>query len=544
MLLGPSGSGKSTLALCLNGLIPHIVGGYSRGQVTVAELDCNQTPVSGLAQEVGIVFQDPEAQFVTMTVEEEIAFGLENLCVPPQEMDKRIQDALEQVDMASYRRRRVDMLSGGEKQRLALAALLGMKPGILVFDEPTANLDPIGTRQVFDTIACLKETGCYTIVIIEHKLDDLMHLIDRVVALTGEGKVLADGEPHLVFDEQGEFLLEHGIWMPQVVSLAHRLSSRGLFLDPFPITLSEAEHALLKVDSSFKSNRNHAEIDTIDKVKNLAIEVRDLSFTYANNTVLKNINLRIPQGDFLAIVGANGAGKTTLAQHLIDVLHPPSGSVFLGGNDVTSISARDLIRRVGYVFQNPEHQFITNSVAQEIGFGLRLIGESEEDIENRVTQLLSEFGLANLAKANPFTLSHGEKRRLSVATMLAVGQETLVLDEPTFGQDQRNATALMQLLNELHKAGRTVIIITHDMNLVAEYARHVAVMSAGEILFHGTVAEVFSSPELLAQARLTLPPMVELSRRLPQDYSELRDLYTLDEFLEAIASSSLREVSN
>lgn len=439
LLLGPSGSGKSTLALCLKGLIPHIIGGQQEGQVSVAGRVTDQTSVSELAQQVGIVFQDPEAQFVTMTVEEEIAFGLENLCVPPQEMDGRIQDALEQVDLAQYRQRRVDALSGGEKQRLALAAMLAMGPDILIFDEPTANLDPVGTRQVFDTIARFKKTGRYTTLIIEHKLDDLMHLIDRVIVLTAQGKILADGTPHQIFNEQAETLLEHGIWMPQTVILAQQLRSRGLKLEPFPLTLSAAEQALRHAIFSSTPRREPPDIEPVDDPRPPAIEVFDLSFTYTETAVLKKIKLRIPQGDFLAIVGANGAGKTTLAQHLVDILHPPDNTVFLAGDDVTHISSRDLIRRVGYVFQNPEHQFITNSVAHEIGFGLRLTGEAEDKIKSHVTQLLTQFGLANLAKANPFTLSHGEKRRLSVATMLAVGQETLILDEPTFGQDQRNA---------------------------------------------------------------------------------------------------------
>ncbi len=542
LLLGPSGSGKSTLALCLNGLIPQVIGGRMAGQVRVAGLDTREAPVSDLAQQVGILFQDPEAQFVTMTVEDEIAFGLENLRVPPEEMEGRIQDALDEVGIAHYRRQRVDALSGGEKQRLALAALLAMRPQVLVFDEPTANLDPVGTRQVFETIAQLKRTGRYTIVIIEHKLDDLMHLVDRVVALTNAGTVLADGAPRVVFDTQAHSLLEHGIWMPQTALLAHSLRSQGVDLTPFPLTLPQAERALLAAGVRFSPNGHHPATRMEDD-RPPAVEVRDLSFSYGKTAVLKDINLRIPQGDFLALVGANGAGKTTLAQHLVDVLPPPRGSVLLNGEDVTTLPARDLIRHVGYVFQNPEHQFITDSVAHELEFGLRLMGLPEAEINQRVEDLLAQFGLLALARANPFTLSHGEKRRLSVATMLAVGQETLILDEPTFGQDQRNAQALMQVLRDLHAAGRTVMMITHDMNLVADYAQHVVVMAEGRILFHGTPEAAFVQPNLLAEAHLTLPPLTELSKRLAARFPDWPRLHTVRQYLAALTTVHAKEVT-
>ena len=549
LLLGPTGSGKSTLALCLNGLIPQVMGGRMNGRVRIAGLDTRETPISELTQQVGIVFQDPEAQFVTMTVEDEIAFGLENLRVPPEEMDGHIREALARVGMTRYRRRRVDALSDGEKQRLALATLLAMRPRVLVFDEPTANLDPVGTREVFDTITQLKRTGRYTIILVEHKLDELMHLVDRVVALTPNGNILTDGPPQAVFRDQADVLLEHGIWMPQTALLAHRLRGRGVRLEPFPITLEQAEQALLQVTRGKNTQcatRNPAlsEAEGTPHETNdppPAVQVRNLSFSYDGPVVLDDINLRVPQGDFLAIVGANGAGKTTLAKHLIDVLHPPRGSVLLEGSDVTRIAARDLIRRVGYVFQNPEHQFITESVAHELSFGLRLMGLPEAEIETRVGALLEQFGLSHLARANPFTLSQGEKRRLSVATMLAVGQDTLILDEPTFGQDQRNAEALMQMLSKLHAAGRTVIMITHDMTLVAEYARHVAVMVEGQLRFHGPTADVFARPELLAQARLTLPPLAELSQRLAAHHPAWGGLLTVDQFLAAFTTVQAME---
>lgn len=515
LLLGASGSGKSTLALTFNGLIPHEIGSVMKGQVRVEGIDTQQVRVAQLAQRVGILFQDPDAQFATLTVEDEIVFGLENLSVAPAYMDAQIQQALEQVGLSGYRDRRVHQLSGGEKQRIALASLLAMKPAILVFDEPTANLDPIGTEDVFALIRRCKELGQHTIVLIEHKLDGVLDLIDRVIVLGPAGAILADGPPQHIFSTALPLLQEHGIWIPQVAHLAHQLHERGLTLHPFPITLQGAEETLRRKEivNNMVSETNSIVPDN-PPASQAAIEVRALSFQIGQKAILDQISLHVPRGNFLALVGANGAGKTTLAQHFVDIQHPPRSTVWLHGKDVTRIKARDLVQQVGYVFQNPEHQFITDSVAGEITYGLRMMGLSQREITERTEAMLERFGLAHLARANPFTLSHGEKRRLSVATMLAIGQQTLILDEPTFGQDQRNANNLLELLHTLHTEGRTIVVITHDMALVAQYATHVAVMDRGRLLYHGTPADLFTRPTLLAQAHLTLPPLTRLAERL------------------------------
>jgi len=553
LLLGASGSGKSTLALTLNGLIPHALGVQMEGSVAVDGLDTRRHSVAELAQRVGIVFQDPDAQFVTLTVEDEIAFGLENLCLPPAEMDERIDRALAQVELPHARQRRVDQLSGGEKQRIALAALLAMEPSVLVFDEPTANLDPLGTRDVFALIRRLKLSGHHTIVLIEHKLDELMQLIDRVVVLGAQGAIVADGPPRTVFSEYAGVLDERGVWVPQVARLAHRLRAQGITLEPFPITLPEAEQALRTRSGDAQAWRTretqetHGTAEQRDAATSgfvdryalasqqqtagaaAAIDVRKLSFSYGRRRILEQIDLQVPRGDFLALVGANGAGKTTLAQLLVAILRPPHGTVLLDGHDVTRLDSRRLFRQIGYVFQNPEHQFVTDSVADEVGYGLRVLGLADDEIAARTAALLERFGLARYARANPFTLSHGEKRRLSVATMLAMGQQTLILDEPTFGQDQRNAEALLALLSALHDEGRTIVIVTHDMALVAEYARHVAVLAGGRLLYHGAVPALFGQPELLAQARLTLPPIAQLAQRLARDDAAWAGVQTLEQ---------------
>ncbi|MCS7060411.1 MAG: energy-coupling factor transporter ATPase [Anaerolineae bacterium] len=511
LLLGPSGCGKSTLALCLSGLIPNSLEVDFSGRVLVEGIDTRQADRAALAQRVGVVFQDPDAQFVMLDVESELAFGLENLCVPPAEIDLRIQSALSMAGMPDRRHDKVWQLSGGQKQRVALAALLAMRQRIIVFDEPTANLDPAGVCEVFAAIADLKRSGQHTLVLIEHRLDELMDVVDRVVVMAEQGRIVADGDPHEVFDQHFEVLQQLGVWVPQVSALGHRLRVR-----PTPVTLAEARERLpgraasVKTADLFSPASNNAPPSTHQP----AICVRHLSFHYGARLALDEVDLTVPRHDFVAIVGANGAGKTTLAGCIAGLLTPPAGSVFVDGRDVTTLSPQALARHVGFVFQNPEHQFVADTVADELRFSLRRVNLSPTQVEQRVEEMLARFRLTQYAAANPFTLSHGEKRRLSVATTLMMGQEILILDEPTFGQDQHTAGELMALLRTLHREGRTVLIITHDMTLVAECACTVVVMSAGRVLFHGPTRLAFAQPDLLAEARLDLPPLARLAHQL------------------------------
>ncbi|MEX1249026.1 MAG: energy-coupling factor transporter ATPase [Anaerolineales bacterium] len=534
LILGPSGSGKSSLALTVNGLIPHSIGEVLAGNVRLAGLDTQEHPVAELARKAGIVFQDPDSQFATMKVEDEIVFGLENLQVDPSLMGAMIEQALHQVGMDHARLRPVAALSGGEKQRVALAALLAMQPEVLVFDEPTANLDSMGTQLVFALLTQLKAQGQHTLVLIEHKLDELMHLVDRVVVLDDEGRIFAAGVPRQIFDKQGEALKRLGVWMPQICLLAHELRKRGVQMPKFPITLGEAvkvlDPALLGIPD-MNGSQPGGKQNEVKPSRLPVFDVRDLSFAYGSLPALHGVRLEVAPGDFLAIVGPNGAGKSTLAKHLIGLIRPPAGTVIFEGLDMSRIHAKDLAHRVGYVFQNPEHQFVTEQVASEVAYGLRVMGLAEEVVQSRSADLLEMFGLARYAKANPFTLSHGEKRRLSVAAMLAMGQDTLILDEPTFGQDERNAGALMSLLQELNAQGKTIVMITHDMRLVAEYATRVAVMPQGGVEFLGPPAELFEQTELLARANLNLPPLARLAALLSARHPQVRGFAKLEDFL-------------
>ena len=354
-----------------------------------------------------------------------------------------------------------------------------------------------------------------------------------MLILAPDGTLLAQGEPRQVFAEEAIRLEEYGIWLPQVAELAQRLG-----IAPLPLTVDETVEALAGRPYDARAvMRGRA---TAAPARRLAIKIKDLDFTYPHGTVaLQGASLTVAEGDFFALLGPNGSGKTTLANHIISILHPPPGRVRVLGRDVTEMSTYELTQAVGYVFQNPEHQFVADTVYDEMAYSLRVRGVEEEAIREQVEPLLAEFGLMPYARMNPFALSQGQKRRLSVATMLAVGQRILILDEPTFGQDRLTAQRLMERLEALNAAGVTVIIITHDMRLVAEYARQVAVLLDGQVVYQGTVKDLYRDEGLLATTSLAPPPLYELSRRLKETDRAFPDLMTVDEFYQVFGDEGL-----
>ncbi|MBP1946230.1 ABC transporter ATP-binding protein [Methanobacterium petrolearium] len=533
LLLGPSGSGKSTLALALNGIIPHTIPGKMNGTVSFQGQDNNQTPVYEITQKIGIVFQDPEAQFVSLNVEEELVFGMENLCYSTEEMEEKIIDSLKKVDMLDYRYRNVYSLSGGEKQKILLAALMAFRPSVFIFDEPTANLDPVGTLEFFKTVESLKKTDEHTIIIIEHKLDELIHLVDRVIVMGKEGVKLLEGTPYEVFGENSDLLIKNGIWIPQTALLAHKLVQNNIKLNNIPLSIDEAYNSFKK----FKPLGNGLKRENCTELTHHSspvLDIRDLSFAYDDKEVLKNLSLKVHKGDFLAIIGANGAGKTTLAKNIVNIIHPPSGKVFVEGKDVLKIPTEELCHKVGYVFQNPEHQFIKNTVEEQLTFGLQSRGFPSEKIVNWLDSTLEKFKIKQYAKSSPYMLSHGQKRLLSVATMLTLGQDILILDEPTFGQDLKSSNELLTFLKTLNELGKTIIIITHDMNIVAKHAQNVLVMAEGEAIFNGSTHKLFKNNSILKKARLTIPPLLQLSVNLSQYYEGWNGMATVEEYVNAL----------
>ncbi|MGI5286454.1 ABC transporter ATP-binding protein [Nonomuraea polychroma] len=497
LLLGPSGSGKSSLSLTVNGLVPHSVPAELDGVVKVAGLDTRRTPVAALASRVGMVFQDPDAQVVTGSVMDEVCFALENLLLPVPEIEHRAAEALEQVGLADRADDDPATLSGGGRQRLALACALAMRPEVLVLDEPTANLDPVAAQELYRHLVRVEAA----VLLIEHNLDDVIAHVDRVVVLDAAGSVRLSGPPREVFGRRVEETAATGVWLPTATLAARRLAALGVELDPAPLTPEELGAALTTRPS----------LPPLVSVTRPAppseapgIAVRGLTVRHGERTALHEVSLDVPPGDFLAIVGVNGAGKSTLAQAMAGVRTPPRGAVRIGGKDVASLPARELSDLVGFVFQNPEHQFVTGSVADELAHGLRVRKLAEGD---RVSRLLDRFDLARHRDANPFTLSHGEKRRLSVATALICEPHVLVLDEPTFGQDRSRAAQLLDLLIMLNDEGRTVVIVTQDLQLVTEHARHVALLAGGRLVAHGPVERILREDALLEKAGLRPPPL-------------------------------------
>lgn len=546
LILGPSGCGKSTIGLCLAGLIPTSLPAGLEGQIMLAGHDASALTVGERTAKIAMVFQDPEAQFCMLTVEDEVAFGLENLAVPREEMDGRIAEALSLVGLSDRRRERIDRLSGGQKQRLALACVLARRPAILFLDEPTSNLDPATRYGFFQLLRALRrEQPDLTLIIVEHVLDDLIEMVDRVLVLSPQGRVLAVGAPDEVFDLKGQELDRLGIWLPQVTALARKLRLAGVPVARLPLTVKEAVSELDSLAVRRTVTRGDSRLPALAKP---AISVRNLTFRYQSGPeVLRRISLDVPPGSFFALVGPNGSGKTTLASHFVGILRSLPGRIHLLGDDVTRLTTAQITDRVGYVFQNPEHQFVEQRVEDELAYSLQLRQRPPNEIKTIVGRLLEAFGLEPYRALNPFSLSQGQKRRLSVATMLTLGQRILVLDEPTFGQDRNTAHALMERLCGLHQDGVTVFVITHDIQSVADYAQHVAVLVDGEIRFSGPTRALFANHALLREASLRPLPLHELARATGIAYADgtlpmsLRDWYPFFGVDQETLSNSERE---
>jgi len=385
---------------------------------------------------------------------------------------------------------------------------------VLFLDEPTANLDPAARFEFVQLLRELRQTRPdLSVIIVEHVLDDLIDLVDRVLVLTAEGTLLAVGAPRAVLDRRTQELDALGIWLPQVTALAHKLRLAGLRVPDLPLSVSEAAAAfgpLLKVGCILPDGAVPVAPD-----QPAALDVRNLSARYEHGPeVLHDVGLRVPRGAFCALVGPNAAGKTTLATYLVGIRAPEPGRVHLFDDDITTLSTADLTARVGYVFQNPEHQFVEQRVEDELAYSLRLRDRAPDEIAQIVDGLLRSFGLDACRACSPFGLSQGQKRRLSVATMLAVGQRALVLDEPTFGQDRHTAHALMERLLALQREGVTLLTITHDMQMVADYAESAIVLVGGRVRFAGSAAALFAQHALLEEAALRPPPLHALARLL------------------------------
>ncbi len=495
LLTGPSGCGKSTLASLVKGLIREGV----TGSILVDGEAAAALAVPELAQRVGMVFQNPDLQFFGATVLEDVAFGPENLGMPRDEIRARAGEALAAAGCDHLAGRAIASLSGGERQRVAIAGALAMRPRLLVLDEPTSDLDPGGRREVLEALAALRERGV-TVLLIEHNLEDAAEYADRFLVMDA-GRLILDDTPAGALPDPARRLAAIGVCPPQRYVLA-----RSLGLD------DASDGALLGTLEGRTPCPPPARGCGEGSAGPLAIAFEHVTTERDGRRVLDDVSFRVGRGEFVAIVGPNGAGKSTLAAHLIGFLRPTRGRVLVGDRDAAEESVPALARRTGYLFQNPDHQLFMDTVAREIGFGLANYGITNAG--ERVARAMEQHGLSTFAGRPPQSLSRGQRQRVAVASILTMEPDVLILDEPTTGQDRGHLRALMEEMAGLHRAGRTVLLITHDLGLVAAYADRVLVMKGGRLVFDGTPSALFYGGELVESLGWHPPVAIRLGRAL------------------------------
>jgi energy-coupling factor transport system ATP-binding protein len=514
-VMGASGAGKSTLAKCLNRIVPEFEDGDFHGTIRIAGESLEVLRVCDVAPKVGMVFQDFESQLFSTNVAHEVAFAMEQVGMDRSEMDRRIMPALEAVGLRGFEHRDPMSLSGGEKQRLAIASVLALRPSVIVLDEPTTDLDPEGRAEVFELIKKLRAQGL-SLIVIEHESEEL-RAADRILVLR-EGEIAADGPPSEVF-ARTELLTACGVRPP---GLGHALALLGI--DAQPKSVEQAYDAIVRAypgvagttyDSIARSHVSEPpEPGGSASAASAFIGIEDVSFSYSGGPrVLDSIDLKVEAGEFLAIVGQNGSGKTTLAKHIVGLLKPATGRVTIDGKDRAQMRPAETARAVAYVFQNPDHQIFAATVEDEVAFGPRNFGLPDDEIRRRCDEALEAVGLQNERQSDPFLLSKGERQRLAVASVLVLRPRMLILDEPTTGLDHREQLRMMALVRDLNRSGIAIVIITHTPWLVAEYARRVVLMRKGAKIFDGGVREFFMQDELLRSSSFRAPEITELSRR-------------------------------
>ena len=520
-IIGENGAGKSTLCQAFNGLVPGFFKGAYGGKVLIGDTEVAKTTVSKLCQKVGLVFQNPFNQLsgAKETVFEEIAFGLQNFGVPKEEMISRVNEMMELLDIADYRDRNPFDLSGGQMQRVALAGILAMKPEVIVLDEPTSQLDPAGSEEVFAAVDKLAKSGI-TIIMVEQKLEKLAEYCDRILLLH-QGKQIAFDSPEQIFSR--EDLQNYGVNPPAYTRICQAF---GVKKDNgcYPASLKDALvlKDLFPEENVFglgkKSLDHNAEIrskrEETASCEQSVFNIEHLKFQYVENVpVLQDVNLTIDNRP-TAIIGQNGAGKTTLVKLLKGLLKPVGGSIYYDGNDMAEKSVAMLAGEIGYVFQNPDDQIFKYHVIDEVMFGPQNIGMTKERAREQAVAALKLVGLEQLADENPYDLELAERKLVAIASVLAMDTKVLILDEPTIAQDWKGRKIIQKMIRDLSSQGKTVIAILHDMDFVAESFERVIVMAHGKVLADGTKEEVFAQKEILAQARIDQPYLTKLCQQL------------------------------
>ena len=514
LIVGPSGSGKSTLGQCLNGIIPNIYKGQASGHLKVKGQDAFASSIYDKSNLVSTVLQDTDGQFIGLSVAEDLAFALENDMVELPVMKEKVQHWAEKLDLVNLLQHRPQDLSGGQKQRVSLAGVLIDESPILLFDEPLDNLDPKSGQDAIDLIDQIHREAGTTTIIIEHRLEDVLYRsVDRLV-LVNDGRILFDDHPDLLL--KTTLLAENGIREPLYLTTLRQLG----------LDIAEMDHlsdlASLDLPALPFSKETVGEA-TQERDSNL-FSVEHISFSYGKRPVLQDISLEISKGERIAIVGKNGAGKSTLAKAFCQFIQA-EGAYSWQGKDIKADSIKERAERIGYVLQNPNQMISETMIFDEVALGLRLRGLPEEEIEERVLAVLKTCGLYEFRNWPVSALSFGQKKRVTIASILVLGPEVILLDEPTAGQDQRNYTEIMNFLDELNQKGHTIIMITHDMQLMLDYSDRAIVIVDGQVLADKSPAQVLTDKDLIAAANLKETSIFTLAKKLGVDPLALTEFY-------------------
>ena len=515
LILGPSGSGKSTLAQCLNGIIPNIHKGQAKGQVRIDGQDIFKQSIYDKSQSVSTVLQDPDGQFIGLTVAEDLAFALENDCADQSEMKDKVALWAERLDLTSLLNHRPQDLSGGQKQRVSLAGVLIDESPILLFDEPLANLDPKSGQETIDLIDKIhKEVGATTIII-EHRLEDVLYRpVDRIL-LVNEGELLFNGSPDELLSSK--LLLENGIREPLYVTVLRQLG--------FDTRSAQNLSQLDALDLSDLALPDRILKDKRDSLSDSILKVEGLSVSYGDNpAIIEDLSFSLKKGERLAIVGKNGAGKSTLAKALCGFV-PSQGKLTYKGQDISQDSIAERSERIGFVLQNPNQMISQTMIFDEVALGLRLRGIEETEVEERVHEVLKTCGLYSFRKWPISALSFGQKKRVTIASILVLKPEIIILDEPTAGQDYKTYTDIMNFLDSLQKQGHTIVMITHDMQLMLEYSDRCLVVVEGKIIADDNPVTILNQKDLLESANLKQTSLYTLGQKLSSNPVEVTQYY-------------------
>ena len=514
LIVGPSGSGKSTLAHCINGLVPFSFTGESKGSLKIKGQDPAKLGIFGMSKLVGTVLQDTDGQFIGLTVAEDIAFSMENDCIEQQEMFDRVNRVAETVDITDFLDHAPNALSGGQKQRVSMAGVIVDDVDILLFDEPLANLDPATGKRAIDLIDRIHKEKNTTIVIIEHRLEDVLYRdVDRIIVV-GDGRIVSDLKPDELL--AGQILKEQGIREPLYITA---LKYAGCTIKGADLPQHIESMNLLPYKERVQNWYGKVQLTKKTSDREPALEVRNLSFSYVpGQPVLSHIDFSIAKGEMVALVGKNGAGKSTLASLICGFMQPDEGGIYLNGEDLSGYSIKERGEKIGLVMQSPNQMISKPMIFDEVALGLRVRGVPEEEVKERVFETLKICGLYPFRNWPVSALSFGQKKRVTIASILVMNPEILILDEPTAGQDYHHYTEIMEFLRKIHRElGITIVMITHDMHLMLEYTDRAIVIADGQMLADDTPANILTNEEISDKAYLKKTSLYDLAVRCDID---------------------------